>query len=381
MDLDHKTCTCPDHENGHKCKHLYAVEFTVKREFGSDGTITETKTMTFTEKKTYKQNWPAYTLAQIEEKHRFRVLLHDLCAGVEPFPRKPGAGRTPVLASDAIFAAAFKVYSTVSTRRFACDLKDALQLGFISQKIHHNSICAYLENPELTPRLHALIRQSSYPLHSVEEEFAVDSTGFSTSRFARWFDEKYGATRQAHDWVKVHISNGCQSNIVAAVTITERYSGDSPEFKPLVEEMFRIKRVSADKAYLCLENMETVREHGGTPYIMFKSNSTGGAGGPGSIFERMFHYYQAHRDTYLKFYHKRSNVEATFSAIKRKFNELIRSRTNTAIVNEMLCKVLCHNICCVIQSQCELGIEVDFWPDEKPAGAGNQLVTEELNVN
>lgn len=28
--------------------------------------------------------------------------------------------------------------------------------------------------------------------------------------------------------------------------------------------------------------------------------------------------------------------------------------------NEMLAKVLCHNLCCVIQSIYELGIDVDF---------------------
>jgi hypothetical protein len=32
--------------------------------------------------------------------------------------------------------------------------------------------------------------------------------------------------------------------------------------------------------------------------------------------------------------------------------------------NEVLAKFLCHNICVVIQSQCELGIEPVFWPDE-----------------
>jgi hypothetical protein len=37
------------------------------------------------------------------------------------------------------------------------------------------------------------------------------------------------------------------------------------------------------------------------------------------------------------------------------------------MVNEVLCKLLCHNICVVIQSQCELGIEATFWPSEQPA--------------
>src|SRR5437879_2337687 len=80
---ERQTCTCPDHqEAGHKCKHLYAVEFTVKREYNPDGTITDTKTLTMTEKVTYKQDWPAYNRAQSIEKDRLQVLLQDLCRGV-----------------------------------------------------------------------------------------------------------------------------------------------------------------------------------------------------------------------------------------------------------------------------------------------------------
>ena len=37
--------------------------------------------------------------------------------------------------------------------------------------------------------------------------------------------------------------------------------------------------------------------------------------------------------------------------------------------NEVLCKLLCNNLCCVIASQCELGIEPIFWPDEPKADA------------
>jgi transposase len=59
-------------------------------------------------------------------------------------------------------------------------------------------------------------------------------------------------------------------------------------------------------------------------------------------------------------YHKRSNVETTFSMIKRKFGERLRSKTDTAQINEVLCKILAHNLCCVIQSMYELNIDVDF---------------------
>ena len=36
------------------------------------------------------------------------------------------------------------------------------------------------------------------------------------------------------------------------------------------------------------------------------------------------------------------------------------------MMNESLCKILCHNMCCVIQSTYELGITATFWDEPKP---------------
>lgn len=66
------------------------------------------------------------------------------------------------------------------------------------------------------------------------------------------------------------------------------------------------------------------------------------------------------RAEFLSHYHKCSNVETTFSMIKSKFGERLRSKTATAQVNEALCKVLCHNICVIIQSMYELNITPEF---------------------
>ena len=63
------------------------------------------------------------------------------------------------------------------------------------------------------------------------------------------------------------------------------------------------------------------------------------------------------------YYHKRSNVESTFSMIKRKFEPNLRSKTKTAQVNEALCKILCHNLCVIVHSMYELGIEPEFWQE------------------
>jgi hypothetical protein len=39
----------------------------------------------------------------------------------------------------------------------------------------------------------------------------------------------------------------------------------------------------------------------------------------------------------MQHYHKQSNVKTTLNMIKRKFGERLRSKTETAQVNEVLC--------------------------------------------
>lgn len=320
--------------------------------------MTETLTVTETKKKTYRQDWPAYNAAQTNEKSKFQVLLRDLCSQVQDLPRKK-TGRQRLPLADVIFSVTFKIYSTVSGRRFMTDLREAHGKGYISKLPHYNSIFNYLEMPELTPVLKTMIGISSRPLKSLETCFAGDSTGFSTSRFARWFDEKYGRERKEAAWVKCHLVCGVKTNVVTAVEISD--AGDAPTMPALVKEtaqQFTVKEVSLDKAYSSKENLQTVVDVGGTPYVPFKSNATGGVGG---LFEKMFHYFSFKREEFLEHYHKRSNVESTYSMIKAKFRDHVRSKTDTAMANEVLCKVLCHNLCCVIQSMYELKIEPTFY--------------------
>lgn len=365
VDYKQGTCTCPDNNNGvgPKCKHLYAVSCAIKRESGRVVPLPDPHTPPPKERPTYKQNWPAYNGAQRTEKRRVQALLQDLCSGLPAFSRPTGRGRLPVPSSDAVFACAFKVYSTVSTRRFQTDLEDAHGKGHVSRHIHYNSVSEYLRNPEITPMLHTLIRESCKPVRELETEFAIDSTGFDTSRRSHWYDQKHGVKRWVHDWVKVHLAIGVKTNIITAVRIDHQNAGDSPQFKPLLEATatdFKIKEVSADKAYLSAENVEAVLHAGGTPYILFKENTTGGVGG---LFERMFHFYCLHKEKFLEHYHKRSNIEATIAGVKKLFGDYVRSRTDTAMKNEALCKVLCYNLTCLIHSQCELGIDPSFWAD------------------
>lgn len=362
-------CTCPDFElRGGKCKHIFAVEYTIEREVHADGSETLTRTMTVVEKVTYKQDWPAYNVAQATEKKRMQVLLADLCRNLPEPDRSRIRGQRPHLVKDAIFAMAFKVYCGLSSRRFTTDLHDAHARGHVSKPIPGVKVTAFFENPDFTPILTELVAKSAAPLAAVETSFAVDSSGFSSSRFERWFDHKYGVTRQKCLWVKVHVACGTKTNCITAVRILDKDAGDHPQFAPLVQttaERFTVREVSADKAYASNENYEAVHDVGGVGFIAFKSNATGGVGG---LFEKMFHFFQFQRDDFLAHYHRRSNVESTFSAVKRKFGDSVMSTSDTGMVNEVLCKLLCHNLCCLIQEQEELGIVPVFWKNEDATG-------------
>jgi len=301
-------CDCDDFQlRRQACKHVLAAQFVCARDHA--GQTPEMATDAVPVRPTYKQDWPRYNQAQQTEKVRFRVLLFELCRDL-PDPPQPGPGRRRTAMADMVFACALKVFTTLSSRRFACDLEDAHQRGYLSGLMNSVSVCAYLESELLTPVLQELIVRSSLPLRAVEKVFAPDSSGFSTSRFVRWFDEKYGVERSGHDWVKAHAICGVQTNIVTAVEIAGRDAGDSPLFKPLVHktaENFTVQEVPADKAYLSHDNLELVEGLGGTAYVPFKSNSQPGEAG--SLWERMYHYYQFRREEFLKHYHQRSNAE------------------------------------------------------------------------
>lgn len=362
-------CTCPDHETrGVKCKHIFAAEYVISRERNRDGSVTVTERMTVqrTVQRTYPQNWSAYNAAQTHEKERFLDLLRDLCGGVaESEPQKTGRPRLPI--QDAIFSACFKVYSTVSGRRVMSDLRDAQAKGYIAKTPHFNSIFNALENPALTPILREMITESSLPLKAVEVDFAVDSSGFTTSRFVPWFDHRYGSVSRQHEWVKVHLMCGVRTNIVTAVEIKDKDASDTKLLPALVDttaQNFRLNEVSADKGYGSLKNYKAIQYHGAVPYIAFKSIHTGRGGG---LWSRMYHLYQFNRPEFMAHYHKRSNVESTFSMIKAKFRDHVRSKTPVAMINEVLCKIICHNICCLIQESHELGIDTTFWAETSPA--------------
>ena len=143
-----------------------------------------------------------------------------LCEGIVEEPQK-GRGQRRIPLCDAVFACCFKVYSTLSGRAL-CRTCNAHAKGHIGCVPHFNSIFNHLDDERMTEVLRELIVKSSLPLTAIECDFAADSTGFTASRFYRWYDHKYGpcgGERKETDWVKAHLMIGVTAHVVTAVEI------------------------------------------------------------------------------------------------------------------------------------------------------------------
>jgi len=349
------TCSCPDFVfRGGRCKHIQATRYYLEIEKDTpQGTVTEKVHLT------YAQAWSAYNEAQKSEVKLFDDLLKDLVKAIpEPEQTK---GRPRLSLQETFFCSIQKVYSQLSSRRAHSLFQNAVERGQIDHAPRFNAPSDLFNKPETTAILYELVTLSALPVAGIENDFAVDSTGFRTNTFSAYCEEKYGRTKERH-WIKAHLCGGIKTNIVAAVAITGENGADSPEFGPLVKKTatgFTIDEVTADRAYSSRLNLQTVANEGGKAYIPFKKNATDKCRGS-FLWSKMYHYFQLNRDEFMEHYHKRSNIEATNAAIKRKFGETLKSKNPIAQVNELLAKIIAYNLTVVIHEMYENGIQPEF---------------------
>jgi len=350
-------CNCLDCQMRKvKCKHQWAVEYFTKESVDELGNKTVQKVV----RMTYTQNWKAYNAAQNNEIRMFDELLKELVQNVEEPEQQ--IGRPRVSLREGLFCSIQKVYSQLSSRRAHTLYRNAEEREQISKAPNFNVVNKLLNKGEITPILHRLLLLSSLPLKGVETNFAPDSSGFRTSQFNQYCVEKHN-TKKEHKWVKAHILTGTKTNVIASARITQSESGDSPQFKPMVREAheggFNIEEVEADGAYCSRENYNLIDEIGGKAYIPFSTNATGKSKGS-PVWYKMYHYFMLNRDEFMAHYHQRSNVETTFMMVKAKFGDKLKSKNWIAQKNELLCKLIAHNIVVLIHEMHELGINPNF---------------------
>lgn len=364
VDLVEQTCSCADWElRRGECKHQHAVLFWIawECEVAADGSVTETVTV---KRKTYPRDWTTINAASTQEGIYVERLLRALCDGIEEPAREPGrAGRKPIPKRDQAFAALMKVYSLKSQRRVHSDLADSVEKGNLSKVAHFNTISNFLADEGTTAILVSLVEESAKPLAAIENgQFAVDSTGFSTVTYDRWFDQKHGKLCAKHPWIKLHVAVGTCTHAITGVKVTPE--ADCPQLPSLLTQTmknFNVREMSADKAYSSKDNHEVLESYGVEAFIPFKINAV--VDPKCEVWSRHLSEFLFNQNRFLPHYHRRSNVESVMWMLKSKFGASVRSKTPTAQANEVLCKCVLHNLACLVKAIFSADLAPRFWQD------------------
>ncbi|MCI4357727.1 MAG: transposase [Thermoplasmata archaeon] len=312
---------------------------------------------------TYGQDWPAYDAARQAMPLMFDQLLWDLLEGVPESLQPVGReGRKPLPLRLQLLMAVKKVYLTTDSRtaRGRMILESGGK-GMIKQVPNYATPSRLFNREETAGILLDLVERSALPLRDLEDggTFAIDSSGFTPTCSSAYCTEKHDPTRR-HQFIKAHTLIGCKTGIVVSVKITDDHGADCPQFIPLlrlaVSHGFRPAKITGDKAYLSRANLTESERLGIDPFIPMKSNSIRASKGC-RMWIKKFHEFHAMREEFDASYHMRSNVEAVFSSIKRRLGERLLSKNGLSRLNELLAKILVHNICVIIHEIYEHGID------------------------
>lgn len=308
--------------------------------------------------KKYTQDWRSYDCAKTNEEVLFKQMVHELLIQSELDP-----GKGMYSNSDKIFCMMIKVYSGSSLRKTVSRLKELQQLGYLRKVPSFKTIDNFFRDETLIEILDKLITLSSLPLLEFEETGAIDSSGFSLSKYEQWNEYKWGkSSGKERMWRKAHIVCGTKTNIILSVKMSDKKQADSPVFTEIVGDAtkyFNMKDITADKAYSSRENLTFAYNLGMMPFIPFKKNTTGRSKGC-YIWMRMYKVFKNNSGLFAEHYHKRSNVETCFQMLKQRFGNNLTTKSWVANGIELKVKVLSHNICVLIQEMYELSAKIDF---------------------
>lgn len=310
----------------------------------------------FGEKKTYPQDWPTYTRARSQEKLMFFKILKNAVDHLQIEEGYNGNGRPKVDYSDILKSLCIKSYHNYSQWSLESELKIAKAMGIINHVYKKSTLNKYMQDEKITKLLHKLYKLIAEPLADVELYFSIDATGISNAYGnVRWRSIRHTKQekKKRREYSKLHILSGNKTNVICSAIVTKGAANDSPHLKKLLLDSvkkFNIREISADAGYLSKKNTKLIARVGAVPYIMGKKNINISSTGIITPWVGMLRLWKHHQMFFAEHYHQRSNIESTFSALKRKFNDFCRCKKPESQENEILCKIVCYNSCVLAEA-------------------------------
>jgi len=307
------------------------------------------------------RNESLYNLAQENE---VLVFLNYLPKAVIRVARDKtlwkGEGRPPKDLYDILVCLMIQHYIGFSTRRSMGIIKVFTSFARMHVEMPcFKTLSNYRNKEELKTYLDSLIEETSKPLSLLENDFSTDATGASTKTFSSWYSIRAKKRSRRRDHIMTHVTTSRILNSAVAVDTGCRKGKDSIYMREHINQVkknFRINDWCGDGAYCSRDNCEAVRKVNGNPWFKPRKNSVLKKRGCKAYNDMLLAYVIEHEKS-LKHYHKRSNSESTFSAKKRKFGNVVRSRNNTAKENEEHSKWIAYNFPVLARAKFEHGIK------------------------
>lgn len=209
-----------------------------------------------------------------------------------------------------------------------------------------------LEVPDYTTiyrRINRLKPKFERSLRGLSDDvvIAIDASGIKVTNRGEWRRELWGG-KGRRGYLKIHVAVDTRTKQILAMEVTDERTGDSKEFKPLVErasEVANVKLALADPAYDSRGNFNLLERMGIEPGIKIKHGASGKARGSWARRRAAREFLKDEEKWKQRVgYGRRWAAEGTFSNLKRTFGEFVAAHKFKNMAKEMMLKAFCYNL-------------------------------------
>lgn len=257
------------------------------------------------------------------------------------------AGRNKLNMSDIIFYFVDQINEDLSNDKYEGVIPSIFQDGYTTKPSTSSPMIKYRKLESTSMILKRMIEHASRPFNRYEHIFAVDSTGMRCVSKNDYYADKHHKKKE-QDWCDLHAMCGTKSNIITSAEVKHKYKTDETiEVIPLIERTrinFIIDYVLGDGGYLDRKSMDKAYSmYKVKIYAPIKTNTVINPTNSNFVWDDNIKANLS--DEWEKFYHKRSNIETSFFALKKTSGETVNhSRNENTRINEVYCKVVIYNI-------------------------------------
>jgi transposase len=274
--------------------------------------------------------------------------------------------RPQIDASLMFFSTGLKVYEGKTNRAMIDCLSRLFGDGWWADNgFHYNRFSDYLNSLQTTAQLNWANAEVCSPLIPFVEEVMLDGTGISVTTHGSYRADRYGFLSDTARYLRLNLVMDRRFGIFPVALVTPEKGEKTGELSQAPLLLARLKAlgytakyVFGDLLYSTEPMHEAILAFGAEPVIPFKTIYTPARLPTSDLMRRFYKQFLADPEAFRARYRYRVLIEAEISALKRRFSENIRSREPIARVNEILFKVLCHNICCIIHAATEHGLDL-----------------------